>query len=363
MQKSNKPSMTKAIKKVLARKVLNQAFHPAQAKTLRKEVKQLSDFMGSRANPKRSGTTPTSYLAALTQPEYVVNAKVPHQLSKETISLSRHITVPITVNILGNAAILFSPFFLKEDTTGATTLYVNNDATYNGSSTFGVGYTGLLLPMIIPAANVSAYRLVSASMHIVPQMSLTTSNGKIGGCVSDLIIVAGPVGGNTLAYNTAAVIANIESLRPYAESDVCIPESLRLCWFPYDNNDLCLYDINQEQQLGASGDRENVFMAYITGAPASGKFNIELFWNFEITTTPGSILSGMGCYAEETTDAIDILRIFKQRPDSIAHSYVSTFHKHQSDGRSFALSTGNPITVAQKNLRGGGLHDMGSYFG
>ncbi len=293
-------------------------------------------------------TLPTSYLQALFSPEYAINPKVPHQLSKETISLSRHITVPITANVLGNAAILFSPFLLKDDATTISALYVNNTATYDGVSTFGTGYTALATPQQIPANNVAAYRLVSAAMHIVPQMSLTTATGKIGGCVTDFLLNPTTVGLTVGTWNTAATIAYLETLRPYAEADVCVPESLRLVWYPYDINDLAMYDINYPQPGSNSIlERENVMAAYITGAPASAKFNLELFWNFEVTPVPGSILSGMGTYCMENVDPIDELKKFKSQPKAIAHAYVSTNHFHQADGRSFALSTGNPTTRQQ----------------
>jgi hypothetical protein len=286
-------------------------------------------------------------LESLFNPEYSINAKVPHQLSKETVSLSRHITVPITVNTLGNAAILFSPFFLRDDSNVQSMLFVNNVPTYDGVSTFGTGHTVIATPMQIPAGNVSAYRLVSCSMHIVPQMSLTTSTGKIGGCVTDLLISQNTVGASTNLYNNAATIAFLETLRPYAEADVCIPESLRLNWFPYDITDLALYDINFNQQGSVTPERENVFAAYITGAPSLGKFNLEIFWNFEVTPTPGSIISGMGSYCTEEVDPVIQLKKFKASPQSIAHAYVSTNHMHQSDGRTFSLSTGNPNTKQQ----------------
>lgn len=281
--------------------------------------------------------------------------KVPHQLSKETVSLSRHITVPITVNALGNAAVLFSPFYLKDDIAITSTLFINTDPLYNGVNLFGAGYTNTPTPLIIPFGNVTSYRLVSASMHIVPQMSLTNSKGKIGGCITDAPILPGTIPGNTGTLNQYSVIANIESMRPYAEADVCVPESLRLVWYPYDNNDLCLYDIDTDLGLNVAA-RENVLAAYITQAPLNtgttlglGTFNVELFWNFEVTPTAGSIISGMGTFASETIDPIGVLHRVKSQPMSLAHSYVATTHKHEADGRSFALSTGNP----KKDAAGG----------
>jgi hypothetical protein len=324
MESSNKLSMKKALRKVIERKLQSGT---AKAKSF------------SIMKQPKAQMLQTNYMDAILSPEYAQSAKVPRQLGKETVALSRHITVPITVNILGNAAILFSPFYLKDDGVSASSLLLNNAATYDGVSTFGVGHTYIATPLLVPAVNVTDYRLVSASLHVVPQMSLTTSNGKIGGCICDSPFTEGVVGTTTTSYQNFATISYLESLRPYAEADVCIPESLRLVWYPYDNNDLCMYDINSKE---AATYRENVLAAYITGAPASAKFNLELFWNFEVTPYPGSILSGMGSYAVENVEPNDVLRVVKSTPSDLAHAYVSTQHNHQSTSRSFALSTGNP---------------------
>jgi len=339
MQSSKKLSMKNALRKVLTSKI--------KTNTLKKESNYLSR---AKRLSLKDVMVQTTYLESLREPEYSIGAKVPHQLSKETISLSRHITNTINVNTSGNAAILFSPFYLKDDLTALTTLYVNNAVGYDGVSAFGTGYQALAIPMQVPANNVSAYRLVSASFHIVPQMPLTTSVGKIGMAVTDFLIAPAAPASSTLLYNSAATISYIESLRPYAEADCCVPESIRGCWFPYDNNDLCLYDINLPQDTSVTAERENVFMAYITGAPSLARFNIELFWNFEVTPYPGSIISGMGTFATENADPISVTRVFKSQPQSIINSYVTTQHNHVSDGRNFTLSTGNPDTVI--NSRG-----------
>lgn len=323
----------------------NTKFVKNMAKTLKKINKQTkpNKFKKNKTLKllaKEHDRLPVSYDFAIRNPEYAQGAKVPRQMSKETVALSRHLTITTAANVLGKLAILWSPFFLHDDAQLATTLMINNTATYDGVSVFGSGHMGIATPFQLPAGNVSAYRLVSACIHIVPQIPLTTSTGKIGGAVSDLLISQINTGVTTANYNNAATISAIEALRPYAESDICIPESLRLVWTPYDVNDLAMYDINENLGYGATAVRENVVMAYVTGAPASASFNIELFYNFEVTPIPGSILSGMGTFCADNTDPVAVLTAIKSNPKNLAHAYVSTQHYHGSyDTRSFSLST------------------------
>lgn len=342
--------MGKAIKKVIANRK-NNSNNSKPANQLNKLVREF-DYS---ANRTKNNTIHCSlpYLKALLQPEYAIGAKVPRQLSKETISLSRHVTVPITTSALGTASIIFSPFFLKEDIIGLSGLLVNNAATYDGVSVFGVGHTAQIYRLLIPQTNISSYRLVSAAMHVVPQMSLTTSTGKIGGSVTDLIFTPIAETTTTNAYNNTAIFANVESQRPYAEADCCVPESLRLVWYPYDVNDLGLYDINNTQD-GVAAERENVLVAFITGTPAGAKFNLELFWNFEVTPAPGSILTGMGTACADIQDPIDSLVIAKSDASRLAHAYVSTQHSHSTVGRNFALSVGGTDLKSSSKVNIGG---------
>ncbi len=302
-------------------------------------MRTISKVLNRTNQSKRTHESATSYTKALISPETCVDAKVPRQLSQATVSLFRHITVPTTANALGNASIVWSPFYLQADGTTNTTLLINNVPTYDGISTFGTGHQGVQTAFQLPANNVDDYRLVSASLHVVPQIPLMNSNGKIGGAVVSNVFTQITSGTSTNAYSNLATIANLESYKPYAEADVCIPESLRLVWFPHDVNDLAMYTLGQVDD--GSQTRENLLVAYIVGAPAGAKFNLELFLNFEVTPIPGSVINGMGRYCEELTDPMDVLFSLKQTPEFFAHSYVSTNHYHQTfDSRQLSVQTG-----------------------
>jgi len=291
----------------------------------------------------------TSYEPSLLSPETVVDGKVPRQLSQTTIGLYRHITIPLTANVLGNISVVFSPYYLVDNLNTTTTLYVNNDPLYNTIAAFGVGHTAVAVNYTLPAGNVDDYRLVCASAHLVPQIALMNSTGKIAGAVISQSLGPAAVGSTTNQFNNLATIANIESHKPYAEADVCVPESLRLVWTPHDINDFGMYNLNQDQ-LQTALERENVLVFDVVGAPTSAKFNLELFLMFEVTPVAGSVLTGMGRFCQEQTDPMDVLFTVRNNPQLLAHPYVTTNHMHDNyDGRTFSVQTGEQNINLQRN--------------
>jgi len=367
LQKQNKSlgAMDNKINSI--QKTLNKLSVKAPTKT-NKQVKKIIDrITNTKRNQLRiSDSGCTTYKTAIISPETAIKSKVPRQMSQPTISAFRHITIPSTVNVLGNASIIVSPFFLADNATALSAVLVNNTPTYDGAVTFGVGHSAQTYSYQVPAGNVSDYRLVSASLHIVPQIALMNSNGKIGGAVVSNPFLPIGSGSPTTTYNNLAVIANLESYKPYAEADICIPESLRLVWTPHDMADFAMYPINQEEEgvPSSTSERENLLVAYIVGAPASAKFNIELFLNYEWTPQTGSVINGMGEFCDELTDPMDILFEIRQFPQLLAHAYVSTNHYHNTnDSRSLSVVSGIENVSLAKGQNPMKKSAMGSGYG
>jgi hypothetical protein len=273
------------------------------------------------ANHESSST----YRDCLLYPEIAFNGKVPRQLGKPTVSVSRHITVPTVAGTLGNLSVVYFPTILLDNTQALTTsaLFINNNATYDGATVFGVGHTPVPFSYQIPVGNVDAYRLVGASMHLIPQQAINTSTGKVGISLIDSSLNPGltVVGSVTNAFNNLATFTAVENSRPYAEADLCAMQQARVIWLPYDNLDLALYNLNNFENV--SNERENTLVAFATGCPAGAKFNIEIYLMYELTPIPGSILMGMGSYCDEKIDPTEIGISIRDKPELICQSYFS----------------------------------------
>lgn len=258
---------------------------------------------------------------------------MPGQFGKQTISKHVHATIKTTTNILGNISIIFSPYYYHDDATTYTGFLVNNVATYDGVSVFGTGHQYIATPMSTPSGNVSEYRLVSASMQIVPQVAPLNATGKLGGGVTDQGFTANTVGTNSNTYNNLATFSIVNNIMPYAEADACDIQSLRLVWRPCDNLDFGMYDINEpNNQGGVSIYRETLLVAYGTGFPATTNLNVELYWNFEYVPLPGSINTGCGTYCGSSDNPADILKKNLLNSALWAHPFKKDAHEHLFTG-------------------------------
>jgi len=234
---------------------------------------------------------------------------VPRQFGNNTIMISRHITVPFTVNAGGLAFGFCMPYLMVDSSTNLTTLGIQNNVAYDGATTFTGGAIGVATKYSITPNTVQTYRLVSSSMQIYSESSVLNQSGKIGGAVvpfSQFSIVA--AGSAVIAATTTAVqtIANIENYDYYGEAQIGQLQGLRLCYYPQDVHDLELFNIDIEP-IVANLYSETCFVFYITGAAASSTFNLELYLNYEVTPQPGSTISGMttqNCSLDDPTLSI-----------------------------------------------------------
>jgi hypothetical protein len=280
------------------------------------------------------------YLYSLAFPEDTIGARVPHQYSVDTIYMHRHVTLSLTVNASGKACFFWQPFQLWTGTGNSlSSFFYQNNAAYNGTTTF----TGDLIPQIInwtlPTANISSYRLVSASMQVLPQIAPLSAAGKIGAAVT-----AYPeyFTSSNITDTSIQTFTNIENFSYYSEADVCALQGLRLVWYPQDNHDYELYNVAANTSITGGTQSETTFVGYFTQLPANATINFELYSNFEVTPFPGSVLTGMAKPNFDTSDPMFPLIKLKKNPTLISQPTKGN-HTHR-DGlvKLLETNTGKP---------------------
>jgi len=297
--KKPKLKIAKKVKQLIKRKV--KPTNNRQLLKMEKAIKQASQlnraakYVPMTFTPAMKPTT--TYQQSIMRPELMLKAQIPRQFGQVTLPLSRHLTIPVVTNVLGNMFIAYQPYALCDNSNNYTTFYLNNSPTYDGATTLGVATAlGVAHPYSIPAGNVQSYSLVSASMTVQPQNNWSTITGKLGFC--SILLAAGnniPPGSAAGAFiNTLAIqtFAFIENQAHYNEANLQNSQSARIIYTVADIHDFEKFGINSPE--GVTAENETTFLLYATGCPASAKFNVEIYLNFEVTVQPGSALAGLG---------------------------------------------------------------------
>jgi len=255
------------------------------------------------------------YLTALIEPEVNFGCRVPVATFEKTVCLHRHLTnvVVIGSNVAtstGQCAIVFQPYFLADNTSIGTNtpLAVNNALAFSAN-------IGALIPGVslganaysLPVGNVDSYRLVSASMHVVVLEPLLTGVGKISGAVSTLCADQWTVG--PLAANLGVAALSTQSLlenSPFYDETFIQQggSALRFVYYPADDQDtIGTYEINNI--TGKQDDKETVFICLVNLGPTlSGvqvNVNLEIYLNYEVIPSIGSVVVGMEGFSTEPT--------------------------------------------------------------
>jgi len=322
-----------------------------EIKQLHKDIRNIK--LGS--TPRReNGTSTTSYFNGLMNPESVYNLKVPGK-ADSTIALRRKVTVGTVAGTLGALGIVWQPNYLSDNTNATSTLFIDNNTSFDGILT-----TGLTLPLaVVPSLSVTAgavaqYRLVSACMHVIPQSSVLNQAGTIHGSLVKISQQQMRGSGNAMdnVQNAANIvlIPNYESSPYYQAASVSAMQGLRVVWVP---NDPCLLefcDINENMfvQDGAS-QNANTIVATVVGAAPGAPFRIDLYYNYEVVPQPGSILQGMEtmCPYNEVAESIWWEVLFKHKneiviaSDAISQVNSSNIDKKYTDGLQLAAGLRN----------------------
>jgi hypothetical protein len=234
------------------------------------------------------------YKDLLLHPEHVHNGRIPSEFGKATCTLHRHTTNTFTSNANGYAAVVFQPQFLKDNNSDRTTLLINNSAAYNAAGDFGDSCTAIPTRYQVPSGNVVAYRLVSCSVHLIPQSSLLNAAGKISFAVltpnqneTTNGYEENTTGNSTV--NDITLLSSVNNVKRSAIADICQQQAARAVYLPYDVDSFEFTKLGLEMCSG--GQPRNWFSFVITGAP-SHTFTIEIYSNYEIIPAPLSILAG-----------------------------------------------------------------------
>jgi hypothetical protein len=224
------------------------------------------------------------YGRALLLPESARNAKIPSLFPQETASIHKHWTIPVTCTAGGLMAGMYDPTLLSDTTSLYSQLYIDTSSTLTLTSADTVGGAiNIAMSSGLPINVYSQFRLVSCSITLVPQMSITNAQGTIGGGIylSATGITPNAVG-TTIHYagDNLSVSSNIDNLPYSTYANVTALESLRMIYFPADPLFEGYCTVNASKSSTYQGS-SFIFAWYITGAPTSAKFNVEIYANYE----------------------------------------------------------------------------------
>jgi len=307
----------------------------------------------------RLGITPqipsSDYLQALLVPESCRNARIPG-LADACIPLHRKYTITVVCNVLGAANITWWPLTLCDTATPNSTLYVNNNATFDGFTTAGLtGSLAVVPSQSTTVGTVAQYRLVSACMHVVPQTSLLNQAGTIHSALLKVITpVPVPAGSAILPTSSFTLIPNFQNSPYYREASVSAMQGTRSIWVP---NDPCLLefaDINTNISSNNPGESSNAMVSTIVGAGSGAVFRVDFYQNFEVTSAPGSILMGTESIASENVVAPTVWRrVLTSHKDDVVRTgqSISTIYQTINDMQVQPVREKNTIsTLPQTGL-------------
>jgi len=319
-----KPNMSKALQKVANKYKVKKMFSgKTEKKIINKVVTKLDQQLAKAV--KVNHISKSNYLYSLANPELSKGCRVPRQFGISTVPMWRHTTVQVAANATGYAMFLYNPFSLLDNTVAetSTTFGLQNNSAYDGSTTFTGNPIGIEMNYTITVATIQSYRLVSASMLIYPEISVLNMAGKIGGAVVPYAISEGTVGSAITSNTQIQTISNIETYDYYAEAQLSLLQALRLVWYPNDIHDFELYGVNVADQSSGGSTTDTIFLGYLSGVPASSKFNCEIYANYEVTPAPGSTLTGMTTPSTDLDDPGYEALLLKMHPEIIASAISS----------------------------------------
>jgi hypothetical protein len=266
-------------------------------KTNNKSVKTVK---AARVKNNDGNKNLTTYQKCLLFPERAFCARVPG-LADTTIALKRKVTLTLTANLLGAACVIWQPNYLVDNSLTSSTCFTNlaSNTTYDGVSTMGTAFPSAVTTNwnITPNA-VAQFRLVSSAMHIVPQSSVLNQAGTIHFTMQKLqqqpLTASGSAMTSLQNAQLMALYPNFQNTTYYNAASVSAMEGARVVWVP---NDECLLEfVNTNTNLySLDGGYQNIntLIGVVVGAPAGATFRVDLYCNFEVTPTTGSILTGL----------------------------------------------------------------------
>lgn len=252
-------------------------------------------------------------------PELSQNVRVPQQYSQRTLTLHRHISVPLVIDAANSqAAIAWSPNFMHDDATNLDTVAIFNSATFDAVAGTGAGAYSTQT-WSIPANQAQSYRVVSASMTIFPQSSTLNQQGKITGFIETINGYAPSASATVINPPQIAKLSIADQAITCTMSNVAVGQGVRLVYTPMDVSDFILQPVNNNKVSANNTLMSNILVFIVTGTQASARFTVEMYINYEYTPFPGSISFGQGIWSTENADPSRVLKEIKSNPQNLSH--------------------------------------------
>lgn len=304
-----------------AKKAPGKAKNNKQNRAVKKKntVRRISSIRISKPVSKLI-TNEASYIQSLLAPECSHQSKIPGQATA-TISLKRHITSTMQANNLGCLGIMWQPNHLFDNASSVNytgllvsgnnldPLAVRNN-TFDGVSTQGAfGPVGDKLTVSVTPGVINQSRLVSASMHVVPQASMLNQQGTIHGALLTSAVISNTAPGTAYpAYSDRSLISAFQNSPYYKEATISAQEGIRIIYLPDDGCLLDFYGMNSWILSANETNQLPTLFATVAGAAANANFRVDFFLNYEVTATPGSVIQGMESICSENTVATTVWR-------------------------------------------------------
>jgi len=256
-----------------------------------------------------------------------------------TVTLHRKIIFPFSVNATGYASLIVAFNYVGDNSISTYCgIQLNNNSGYNGTNTTAGTqyYTSVALtnPYAIPANTIQSYRVVSAAAVVRCTEVITDQSGDIHAALVPLscqnMATAYLNQADIVAASNLSGIQNVPNGRyvmAHAEQGQCA----RVIYVPA--NELFSQMVNPSTSaasgcyINTGGARDNYAVFIIEGSGDASTFELEYYLNLEVTSYPGSIISGMETITEEkghyTGKWFDV---FSQHSDLIATAYTGTMH-------------------------------------
>jgi hypothetical protein len=259
-----------------------------------------------------------SYARALVCPEHAENAKIPSIFPLPTVSCRKKLTIPFTASVAGVPALstnsgkfclAWNPFYVNDTSTAFTELFINNSGLLNLNTVENVtGFTATPLNFGVSPGIFNEYRLVSASMSIVPQVAMTSGQGLICGGAYVTPQQANAVANNTQTFimPEITISSNIDNAMYFSRANVTSLQGLRMVYFPVDPTYESFVPFGNTHGSAGGTHTDFFFVAYGTGLPSGANLTLELTVNYEAipVLTNQSFLTPITYQGKEDTSAV-----------------------------------------------------------
>jgi hypothetical protein len=246
------------------------------------------------------------YMDTLLYPECNHATRVPGK-SAATVAWHRKFTFQIATTPAGTGAVgvFWQPCGLSDATNNRSTVYLTN-ATYDGVTTIGALEAASIATLTITDGVASAYRLVSASMHIVPQAAVNAQQGTIHAALIPMKpqLLAGVGTASTAGTTAQTLVGALQNTPYYKEASISALEGARIVWMPEDECPLEFCAVNANLNIEGSTNSNNTLVANIVGCPSgvgttATTFRVDLYVNFELLPAAASVLQGSESYTND----------------------------------------------------------------